>query len=49
MKKIILVFAALIALAAYGNKQAAASETESSEVTNKVVTNNTTSQDHKLS
>ena len=39
MKKVLFAFAALIALAACGNKQAAAPETESSKVTNEVVTN----------
>ena len=47
MKKIIFAFAALIALAACGNKQAAAPETESSEVTNEVVTNDTISKEMK--
>ena len=32
MRKVLFIFAALIALAAYGNKQAAALETESNEV-----------------
>ena len=43
MKKVLFAFAALIALAACGNKQAAAPETESSKVTNEVVTNDTIS------
>lgn len=47
MKKILLVFAALIALAACGNKQAAAPETKSSESTKEVVTNDTISQEMK--
>ena len=47
MKKVLFAFAALIALAACGNKQAAAPETESSEVTNEVVTNDTISQEMK--
>ena len=49
MKKIIFAFAALIALAACGNKQTAAHETESSEVTNEVVTNDTISKEMKES
>ena len=47
MKKVLFAFAALIALAACGNKQAAAPETESSEVTNEVVTNDTISKEMK--
>ena len=47
MKKIIFAFAALILLEACGNKQAAAPETESSEVTNEVITNDTISQEMK--
>ena len=47
MKKVLFAFAALIALAACGNKQAAAPETESSEVKNEVVTNDTISQEMK--
>ena len=47
MKKIIFALAAIMALAACGNKQAAAPETESSEVTNEVVTNDTISQEMK--
>ena len=43
MKKVLFAFAALIALAACGNKKAAAPETESSEVSNEVVTNDTIS------
>ena len=39
MKKVLLTFAALFFLAAYGNKLAATPETESSEVTNEVITN----------
>ena len=42
MKKVLFTFAALIALAACGNKQAAAPETESSKVTNEVITNDIT-------
>ena len=34
MRKLLFIFAALIALAACGNKQAATPETESSEVCN---------------
>ena len=41
MRKVLFVFAALIALIACGNKQAAAPETESSEVSHEVVTNDT--------
>jgi len=41
MRKVLFVFAALIALIACGNKQAAAPETESSEVSQEVVTNDT--------
>ena len=47
MKKVFFAFAALIALAACGNKQAAAPETESSNVTNEVVTNDTISKEMK--
>ena len=47
MKKILFAFAAIIALAACGNKQAAAPETESSEVSNEVVTNDTISPEMK--
>ena len=47
MKKVLFIFAALIALAACGNKQAAAPETESSEVSNKVITNDTISPEMK--
>ena len=47
MKKIIFALAAIMALAACGNKQAAAPETESSEVTNEVVTNDTISKEMK--
>lgn len=43
MKKVLFAFAAIIALAACGNKQTAAPETESSEVKNEVVTNDTIS------
>ena len=39
MKKVLFAFAALVSLAAFGNKPAAAPETESGEVTNEVVTN----------
>ena len=44
MKQILFAFAALIILAACGNKQAAAPETESAEVTDEVVSNDTISQ-----
>jgi hypothetical protein len=37
MRKVLFAFAAIIALAACGNKQTAAPETESSEVSNEVV------------
>ena len=47
MKKVLFAFAALIALAACSNKQAATPETESSEVTNEVVTNDTISPEMK--
>ena len=47
MKKVLFAFAAIIALAACGNKQAAAPETESSKVSNEVVTNDTISQEMK--
>ena len=47
MKKVLFALAALIVLAACGNKQAAAPETESSKVTNEVVTNDTISQEMK--
>ena len=47
MKKIIFALAAIMALAACGNKQAAAPETEGSEVTNEVVTNDTISKEMK--
>ena len=47
MKKVLLTLAALIAIVACGNKQAAAPEAESSEVTNEVVTNDTISQEMK--
>ena len=47
MKKVLFAFAALMILAACGNKQAAAPETESSEVTNEVVTNDTISKEMK--
>ena len=47
MKQILFAFAALIILAACGNKQAAAPETESAEVTDEVVTNDTISQEMK--
>ena len=39
MKKVLFAFAALIIMAACGNKQTAAPETESGEITNEVVTN----------
>ena len=47
MKKVLFAFAALIIMAACGNKQTAAPETESSEVMNEVVTNDTISQEMK--
>ena len=47
MKKVLFAFAALITLAACGNKQTAAPETESSEVKNEVVTNDTISPEMK--
>ena len=47
MKKVLFALAAIIVLAACGNKQAAAPETESSEVSNKVVTNDTISPEMK--
>ena len=47
MKQILFAFAALIILAAGGNKQTAAPETESAEVTDEVVSNDTISQEMK--
>ncbi len=47
MKKVLFTFAALIALAACGNKQTSAPETESSGVKNEVVTNDTISTEMK--
>ena len=47
MKKVLFAFAALMILAACGNKQSAAPETESSEVTNEVVNNDTISKEMK--
>ena len=47
MKQILFAFAALIIFAACGNKQAAAPETESAEVTDEVVSNDTISQEMK--
>ena len=47
MKKVLIAFAVIIAMAAYGKKQAAAPETESSEVSNEVVTNDTISPEMK--
>lgn len=47
MKQILFAFAALIILAACGNKQAAAPETESAEVIDEVVSNDTISQEMK--
>ena len=47
MKQILFAFAALIILAACSNKQTAAPETESAEVTDEVVTNDTISQEMK--
>ena len=47
MKRVLFALAAIIALAACGNKQAAAPETESSKVSNEVVTNDTISPEMK--
>ena len=47
MKKVLFVLAAIIVLAACGNKQAAAPKTESSEVSNEIVTNDTISPEMK--
>jgi uncharacterized pyridoxamine 5'-phosphate oxidase family protein len=47
MKQILFAFAALIIFAACGNKQTAAPETESAEVTDEVVSNDTISQEMK--
>jgi len=47
MKKALFALAAIIVLAACGNKQAAAPETESSKVSNEVVTNDTISPEMK--
>ena len=47
MKKIIFALAAIMALAACGNKQTAAPTSEGSEVTNEVVTNDTISKEMK--
>lgn len=47
MKKVLIVFAVIIALAACGKKKTAAPETESSEVSNEVVTNDTISPEMK--
>ena len=47
MKKVLFALAAIIVLAACGNKQAAAPETESSEVSNEIVTNDTISPEMK--
>ena len=47
MKKILCAFAALVIFAACGNKRAAAPETESAEVTDEVVSNDTISQEMK--
>jgi uncharacterized pyridoxamine 5'-phosphate oxidase family protein len=47
MKKVLFALAAIIVLAACGNKQTAAPETESSEVNNEVVTNDTISPERK--
>ena len=47
LKQVWLCSCLLAALAACGNKQAAAPETESSEVTNEVVTNDTISKEMK--
>ena len=47
MKRVLFALAAIIVLAACGNKQAAAPETESSKVSNEVVTNDTISPEMK--
>ena len=47
MQRVLFALAAIIALAACGNKQAAAPETESSKVSNEVVTNDTISPEMK--
>ena len=47
MKKVLFALAAIIVLAACGNKQAAAPKTESSEVSNEIVTNDTISPEMK--
>ena len=47
MRKVLFAFAVIISLAACGKKQAAAPETESSEVSNEVVTNDTISPEMK--
>ena len=47
MKRVLLAFAAFMVMAAYGNNQTAAPESESGEVINETVTNNTTSQEMK--
>ena len=47
MKKVVFVFAAVIALAACSQKQAAAPEVEGSEVSSEVVTNDTISEEMK--
>lgn len=47
MKKVLFALAAIIVLAACENKQAAAPETESSEVSNEIVTNDTISPEMK--
>ena len=47
MKKVLIAFAVIIVLAACGKKKTAAPETESSEVSNEVVTNDTISPEMK--
>lgn len=47
MKKVLIAFAVIIALAACGKKKTAAPKTESSEVSNEVVTNDTISPEMK--
>ena len=47
MKKVLIAFAVIIALAACGKKKTAAPEAESSEVSNEVVTNDTISPEMK--
>ena len=47
MRRLLMAFAVLIMLAACGKKQVVGTETESSEVSNEVVTNDTISQEMK--